>query len=597
MATSQQYTPPSLCIGDWTIANDCTNNADANTIESYVAESIEIAGAPIQVFKLLGVHEQGKLVDLTGQGAAISSGAASGSDATAAFDISASSWISAQQGDAVSLAPAFIGYNFGTKKQLSGVEKYAPSAPIIQHITTIKIQQGPLHQNRVAQVRIDRANGNLKASSVFSGNGDGLLNSIAPGYAARPTMIMVTALSPTEFSVASTVTGSGPNAVVGQSYSSSEVNFTIHRGQIPFSIGDSFIIKLELDWKRSDVVNLPDTGALETISIKPSSPASYWRIVPLMFNGGATDAWEVVKIEMLDYQATSINNIQDTLFLENRDRDYSTNSIQLKCQYQPFDAVGDVGKWGFSILDQYVFTCSFARMVELLGRPIVIGDILEVTPELQYDQNLMPVKKFLEVSDAGWSAEGYTPTWKPVLYRFQAIAILASQENRDILKSPEDALYKVDDGNFFENIQQVQTSPILVTETIEAEAQNAVPETGSDATSIQSGMPQIPNPPSSNPHGQYDGQDQYIEDGLPPNGLPYTEGFALPDINTAHDGDYFRLNYAAHMGIAPRLYKFSLVKNSWIYIETDRRHKYSSHKPSVRNALLSNNRKSIKDTL
>ena len=71
-------------------------------------------------------------------------------------------------------------------------------------------------------------------------------------------------------------------------------------------------------------------------------------------------------------------------------------------------------------------------MIEKLGRPIIIGDIIEVCPEMAYDQNMNLVKKYLEVTDAGWSAEGYTPGWTPLLYRFTAQQLIPGQEHRDI---------------------------------------------------------------------------------------------------------------------------------------------------------------------
>jgi len=587
------YTPPSLCIGNWTIQNDCTTGSDSKTIENQVAESLEIAGAPIAIFKLLGVHEQGKLIDLTGQGSPLSNGTGAGSDVTNAFDISSSSWKSAQTGTDVVVAPAYLGYNFGTKKTATGTERYAPSANIIQHITTIRIQQGALPQNRALQIRVDRATGQVFPNVSFAGTGNGqLTHSLQPVYAPKESTTLITSTSPTTFSVISSLEGPLGTATLGQPFASQSVRFTILAGAIPFVVGDTFTIKLLLDWKRVDVVNLPDTSNLETISIQTSSPSTFWRIVPLLFSGGLGDAWEITKLEMIDYQSTSINNIQDTLFLENRDRDYSQSSITLKCQYQPFDSVGDLGKFGFSILDQYIFTCSFARMVELLGRPIVVGDILEITPELQYDQNLNPVKKFLEVTDCGWSAEGYTPQWKPILYRFQAIQLLPSVEVRDIIKMPEEELFTVSDGTFFDKLSsQTQTTPTLVSETIAAEAADKVPERGEDLQDVAV-VPELPD-------ANIVQNSMFIENGLPPNGLPYGEGYKLPDTATltpGNDGDYFRLNYASNMNIPPRLYKFSALKGRWIYVETDMRDSYSSHKPSVRNALVSLNKKSLQDT-
>jgi hypothetical protein len=587
--TPVAYTPPNLCVGSWSLSDECSKT-DTNTIENQVAESIEIAGAPINVFKLLGVHEQGKLIDLTGQGYPLSSGAGAGSDASNAFDISSSSWRSSQVGPLVVSTPSYLGYNFGTVKTSTGTERYAKPALLSHHITTIKIQQGTLAQNRVLQARIDRATGELKASNTFTGIGNGLLTSIQPGFNSSECSVLITALTSTTFSVVSSIRGPQSNATLGVPYAIQDVRFTIQPGNIPFVAGDTFVLKLELNWNRVDIVNFPDTPNIETISIRSSSPASFWRIVPLLFNGGVSDYWEVVKLELIDYQATNINNIQDTLFLENRDRDYAQNSITLKCQYQPFDSIGDLGKFGFSILDQYVFVCSFARMVELLGRPVVTGDVLEVTPELAYDQNLMPVKKYLEVTDAGWSAESYTAQWKPLLYRFQAVQLIPSIEVRDILAMPDEALTRVSDGDFFASINQIETTSSQVSETTRVESQAAAPEAGANIQELDT---RIPEPWTDKIAPTQTGI--YVEDAIPPNGVAYGEGYRLPDATSAHDGEYYRLNYEASTNIPARLYKFSSIKNRWLFVEQDRRAEYSSHKPSVRNALISLGRKSLKD--
>lgn len=590
MATTS-YVPPQLCLGDWQVQNDCSVNADSQTINNYVAESIEIAGAQINVFKLLGVHEQGLLVDLTGQGYAISSGAAAGSDASHAFDISNLGWTSAQQGNAVVTNPAYVGYFFGNLKTSYGTQKYSKPEYIMQHITTIQLQQSANANQRALQIRVDRSDGSLTASSSFIGTGDGVVSYLQPGFKPAQNTIVLVATSATTFSVLDYTLGPQPSYTVGQPYASKDFKFAINVGSIPFAPGDTFTISSGLAWLRADVVNVPNDGNLNTINLRASAPAPYWRIVPTLFAGTATDMWEVVKLAMMDYQATSLDNIQDTLLMENRDRDYSTSSIMLKCTYQPFDSIGDVGKFGFNILDQYIFQCSFARMVQLLGRPIVVGDIIEVTPELAYDRNLRPVKKYLEVMDCGWGSEGFTPQWQPTLYRFQAQQLIPSQENRDIIKPPQEQLYTVSDGTFFENVTQVQTEPYLATKDIAQQARIAVPETGGDPQEIASAMAMIPG----DVRGSNDGTDIYVEDGMPPNGAPYEEGYVLP-TSGMHDGDYYRLNYPDELQLAARLYQYNSTKGSWIYLETDRRQQYSSMRPSLRNALINMNSKSIKSS-
>src|SRR5216683_2246005 len=53
---------------------DLTKFNDSCLVDEYIEESLNIGGAIVNVYKLLGVHEQGKLLDLTGNGSSISSG-------------------------------------------------------------------------------------------------------------------------------------------------------------------------------------------------------------------------------------------------------------------------------------------------------------------------------------------------------------------------------------------------------------------------------------------------------------------------------------------------------------------------------------------
>ena len=62
-----QILKSETCIGTWRLQSDTACGAnDTVMANQYVVETLEISGAPINVFKLLGVHEQGKLIDLTG---------------------------------------------------------------------------------------------------------------------------------------------------------------------------------------------------------------------------------------------------------------------------------------------------------------------------------------------------------------------------------------------------------------------------------------------------------------------------------------------------------------------------------------------------
>lgn len=494
---AEKYIPTDLgVLPTYNIGSGKCGDDTNRYMEILAAEQLEIGGAPINVFKLLGVHEQGKLIDLTGSGNAISSGTFVGHLDSNAFNDGPETWRSAQIGDAVT--GSFIGYNFGTVKLPNGREQYAPAAPIRQHITTLKIKQSANPLNRAVQARIERSN-------------DG---------------------------------GS--------------------------------------TWSRVDVVNLPDTANLETVHLKQSNAAQMWRVVPLMFNGaGTSEPWEVEEIEFIDYSATSIDNIQDAFFMENRDREYATQSVQLRVQYDLVDVQTELTKFGIDLPSQYYFTVSFARMVSLIGRPLVIGDIIEVPSETQYDHNLNPIRKWLEVTDATWATDGFTPGWKPILFRVTAQPVIAGQENRDLFGT-SNTWGSVSDDDFLSNQIKVDTTPHKNTEAIKNAVEAAVPETGAD---MQAFTEVVIDPATNKVVQNVSINDLYAEDGLPPAGAPFTEGLAFPPAPT--DGDYHRLTYDPSTQIPTKLFRWSAVKNRWIFQETDKRMYQSSYRPSVAKLLQS----------
>ena len=572
------YVAPELCLGQWSLTegDECNYN-EAMMQESLAAENLHISGATVNIFKLLGIHEQGKLIDLTGNGQPLGSGTPSN-----AFDAIAGSWISSETGTDVLTAPAFIGYDFGIRLTSFGQPENGPDANFTQHITSFRITQGSQPVNRALQVRIDRSDGGYRIDPLkvqFTGAGNGGFGDFMSGPSPKPGTFMMVATTPTIFSVM--FTGPGGTtvlglAIVGVRFNSPIGSFTIKPGTIPFAANDMFSAEIELEWLRVDVVNLPNAANPLLVRIKQSAASRFWRIVPLSFMGGATaDPWVVEKLELFDFQQTRLDDIQDTLYMENRDRDYAKASIRIKAAYTPFDAVSDLSKFGFQIADIYTFTTTFATMVQALGRPIVVGDVLEIPSEMQYDHNLRPVRKFLEVSDVMWSAEGFTTTYRPILYKFQAQQLIPSQEHRDLLGTVDTQKYVIDDGSFFAGIEQIQTAPLTVTEANNAAAQKAVPEKGTNIREQASGTNRFNQP------GSFEGNGPYTESALPPDGATYKTGFKMPDVAGSSDGDFFRLEYDPKTNIPARLYKFSGPKNKWIWIETDRRSQRSAHRPSA----------------
>lgn len=596
--------PQTACVGTWEISglqdSLCRNNDQARQA-SYVAEVLNISGAPINVFKLLGIHEQGN-------GSLLASGRIIGSAAFPGYPITGvnvplSAWRSIQSGASVVTSSAYVGIDFGIKLIPGVGSEYQPQKQNWTKVASLLITQANTPNEFARQVKVEIADGACVFAPPFlTGVGTGAISNLEVGLNATQGTVTVTAITSTTFNVFATLQDGSViglnSATVGIPFFSPFINFTITAGLIPFVGGDMFSIAVNYVWKRLGLFNLIQSPLPQTLNFQYPINVKAIRITPTLFTG--TGSWEVSALDVLDSASTDINNIQDLFFNENRDRDYSLEPVLIKAQYSPTDSTTDLSKFGLSMVDQYSFTTSFASMIQLLGRPLVTGDIIEVIPELQYDHNLKPIRKFLEITDTGWAAEGFSTSWKPTVYRFMGQQALPSQETRDIFGTLDTAKYLVADSLAMDDIgEQLDITPLTQTEEVIKEAADKVPETGSDDQRSTVGAPAPYIKPPTNlkgqpPAAQHKGkQGIYIEDGLPPDGRPYGEGFTLPDVLTVLDGDYFRLYYPPETKIPPRLYRFSLVKNRWIFLETDRRGDYSSHKPSVRSILQSSTQQGL----
>ncbi len=601
----QPYVPRQPCTGQWEITSltpdECAINEQI-TQENYIAETLNISGAPINVYKLLGAHEQG-VGSLLPKGRIVSSTSFPGFPNTG---INTASWRSFEAGADVSAGGVYVGVDFGVKLTSNNLSEYEPPAPNWQDAGSVSFTQSNTPDFWARQVRVDIADGAVLLESIdFTGAGTGTFDVSSFGSHITPCIITAIALTNTTFNCFATlpdntVIGLG-TATVGTPINSVFLNFTITAGASPFFAGDMFTVEIGYGWKRVAVFNVVQSPSAQVLNLQQKYKVKAIRVVPTLFTG--TQNWEVLGLDVLDTVPTDINNIQDVFFSENRDRDYAAAPLTIKANYSPSDSVTDLSKFGLSILDGYTFSVSFATMVNLLGRPIVIGDILEVTPELQYDQNLRPVRKFLEVTDAGWGASGFGTGFKPLVYRFNAQPAIASQETRDIFGTLDTQKYLLPDQMLIDGAgEQLNTQPLTISEEITKNALDEVPEIGSDDIRAVAGVvARVPWTPanakgqpaaveSPNPNGR---PNVYIESAIPPGNEPYGEGFKLPDPATTSDGEYFRLYYPPETKIPARLYRFSSIKNRWIFLERDRRGQNNSFKPSVQAILQSNTKRDL----
>ena len=176
------------------------------------------------------------------------------------------------------------------------------------------------------------------------------------------------------------------------------------------------------------------------------------RTVAEMFTAGATDLYlhkylgptnQGASTDFTQPQYDSLNpmNIQDLLFLENRDRTYEPNIIRLRGHYNVQNLDFDLSQFGLFLNNDILFiTVHYNTMIDLVGRKLMVGDVLELPHLLDYNplNETIPtsLRRFYQVTDGNYASEGFSPTWYPHLWRIKCEPLVDSQEFSQILTEP-----------------------------------------------------------------------------------------------------------------------------------------------------------------
>lgn len=133
--------------------------------------------------------------------------------------------------------------------------------------------------------------------------------------------------------------------------------------------------------------------------------------------------------------------IQDLLFLENRDRVYDPNIYRLRGHYSVQNLDFDLSQFGLFLNNDIIFiTVHYNDMIDIIGRKLMVGDVLELPHLLDYNplKETIPValKRFYSITDANFASEGFSQTWYPHLWRIKCEPLVASQEFNQILNEP-----------------------------------------------------------------------------------------------------------------------------------------------------------------
>lgn len=183
------------------------------------------------------------------------------------------------------------------------------------------------------------------------------------------------------------------------------------------------------------------------------------------------------------YTNQSEKNIQDLLFIENRDRKYESTVYTVRGIYRISDSGFDLSQFGiFLTADSLFMVFHINDVQDIMGRPLIDGDVLELLHLRDfYSETGLPVAldRFYSVSDCSRAAEGYSPTWYPHLWRCKLTPLVDSQEYKDILD-------KVKEGTDspIRDIVSTYDKYININDAVIAEAEAQVPQSGYDTSWI-----------------------------------------------------------------------------------------------------------------
>ena len=177
-----------------------------------------------------------------------------------------------------------------------------------------------------------------------------------------------------------------------------------------------------IDRRISEMFTVGGTGVLVHKYLGPAT------------NSTAGDATKPV------YQNQSVLNIQDLLFLENRDRKYDRDVYSMRGIYRRADHDFNLSQFGIFLNEGTLFiTFHINDMVELLGRKLIAGDVIELMHLRDFhaldDSVPVALKRFYSITDTSNDSEGYSPTWWPHLWRCKLTPLVDSQEYKDILNN------------------------------------------------------------------------------------------------------------------------------------------------------------------
>ncbi len=349
------------------------------------------------------------------------------------------------------------------------------------------------------------------------------------------------------------------------------------------------------------------------------------RNISEMFQVGGTDVYlhkylgpqnpseEDATADQPRYDAVKETNIQDLLFLENRDRKYDTSIYTLRGIYNVQDIDFNLSQFGLFIDQDTVFmTVHINDFVSMIGRKPLAGDVIEL-PHLRDEFALndfdISLPRYFVIDEVGRAAEGFSRTWYPHLYRLKLKKIVDSQQYKEIFdKFVVDPVTGEETTQKLRDVVSNYNKQLQINDAIIAQAEADVPRSGfetqhyytlavdengnpalrtADETDIDVSSA-IVNSSQINERAKRNGYSGYLlGDGVPPNGADFGFGIQFPSGPLKDD-------YFLRTDLMPnRLFRYDGAR--WIKIEDAVRHGITNtdNRSTQKTGFINNNNSAV----
>ena len=310
-----------------------------------------------------------------------------------------------------------------------------------------------------------------------------------------------------------------------------------------------------------------------------------------MFQLGGTDVYlhKYIGTSALDSNGNpvvkDVTQIQDLMFLENRDRKYDTEIYKIRGWYNVQNIDFNLSQFGLFIDNDTIYmTVHINDFIKYIGRKPVSGDVFEL-PHLRDDFALngfdVTLPRYYQITDVGRASEGFSATWYPHLYRLKCTKITDSQQFADILNQPANADNPT--GPTLQDLLSTRSKDLQINQAILDEAEANAPKSGYETRQFytlkvdpENGRPVLETADdstldTSSTHNSASdvaarpirsGYTGYLlGDGVAPNSATSQFGAGIQFPDSAEQDDYFLRNDF----MPNRLFRFDGTR--WIKVE------------------------------